>query len=117
MLFVDLLHSCSALTASHYKTQTVEVFSVPPTPHAHKLSHVNIPGLTHPPSPTTRPFSISSTSMAFHPLEMLYGVGGADGIVRVMGCKIDKHAPRFDDYDFDTRHHNQPLSRSTSFIA
>ncbi|KAF7337789.1 Target of rapamycin complex 1 subunit mip1 [Mycena sanguinolenta] len=30
-----------------------------------------------------------SNSLAFHPLEMLYGVGEPDGTVRVLGCKLN----------------------------
>ncbi|KAJ7699184.1 raptor N-terminal caspase like domain-containing protein [Mycena metata] len=43
-------------------------------------------------APLTRgllsPFIPRMTSFAFHPMEMLYGVGEPDGTVRVLGCKL-----------------------------
>ncbi|KAJ7070515.1 hypothetical protein C8F01DRAFT_382159 [Mycena amicta] len=44
-------------------------------------------GLPFPPSRTfPSPFIPRLSSLKFHPLEMLYGVGEPDGTVRIMGC-------------------------------
>jgi hypothetical protein len=32
----------------------------------------------------------NSSSLTFHPNEMLLGVGGVDGIVKVYGCNLQK---------------------------
>lgn len=74
------------------------------------LSNPNVPtGISAFPRGTPSPFIPRSTSLAFHPMEMLYGVGGPDGTgqypyftslvfvtnficslltVRIMGCKF-----------------------------
>lgn len=47
-------------------------------------------GLSHPPSRD----SYTQTSLIFHPNEMLFGIGSADGMIRVMGCNLtDQNAP------------------------
>ncbi|KAJ6604969.1 hypothetical protein B0H10DRAFT_2077476 [Mycena sp. CBHHK59/15] len=46
-------------------------------------------GLTAQPSRAlVCPFIPRSSSLVFHPMEMLYGLGEPDGTVRVMGCKL-----------------------------
>lgn len=43
----------------------------------------------YPIRPLPSPCIPRSSSIAFHPTEMLYGLGLPDGTIRVMGCKMD----------------------------
>ena len=54
------------------------------------LSRYSFPtGLTQPPPREMPSSSIHSLSgVAFHPNEMIVGLGGPDGIIRIMGCKV-----------------------------
>ncbi|TEB32325.1 hypothetical protein FA13DRAFT_1662659 [Coprinellus micaceus] len=79
----------SAIMPSRWKTQRVSVF------HTDKgetpLSYSDlVTGLgAYPIRPLPSSSIPRSSSLAFHPTEMLYGVGLPDGSLRVMGCKID----------------------------
>lgn len=88
----------SALTPTHWRDQRVTVQSLSrATPLSTFTVPSNIGGF---PSNLARGEGGSSgsggpsayvprmTSLAFHPMEMLYGVGGPDGTVRIMGCKF-----------------------------
>ncbi|KAI0271448.1 raptor N-terminal caspase like domain-containing protein [Gloeopeniophorella convolvens] len=77
----------SALSPSNWRTQRAVVHSVP---RLTALSTVNLStGLTTSP---TRGFPSQyiprSSSLVFHPTEMLYGVGSPDGTVRIHGSKL-----------------------------
>ncbi|KAA1478089.1 hypothetical protein DENSPDRAFT_934104 [Dentipellis sp. KUC8613] len=77
----------SAITPSNWRYQRTIVHSLS---HPEVLSTVNIPtGLASAPSRgPPSPFIPRSSSLIFHPTEMLYSVGSADGTVRVLGCKL-----------------------------
>jgi regulator-associated protein of mTOR len=79
----------SAIIPSRWKTQRVSVF------HTDKgeipLSYSDlVTGLgAYPIRPLPSSSIPRSSSLAFHPTEMSYGVGLPDGSVCVLGCKID----------------------------
>jgi len=81
----------SALTPQHWRDQRVTVQSLS---RATPLSAFNVPsGINGFPQCAQggggpSPYVPRLTSLAFHPMEMLYGVGGPDGTVRIMGCKF-----------------------------
>ncbi|KAJ6541734.1 hypothetical protein B0H19DRAFT_1174442 [Mycena capillaripes] len=77
----------SAISPRSWKTQRVKIHSLKQDT---TLSSFGVTtGLTAPlPRGLLSSFIPRSTSLAFHPLEMLYGVGEPDGTVRVMGCKL-----------------------------
>jgi len=78
--------STSAVSPSSWKAQraVVHSFSRPG-----ELSRMNIPtGVTSPPRDYPSPSIPRHGSLVFHPTEMLYGVGGPDGTVRIIGCKL-----------------------------
>ncbi|EPQ60061.1 WD40 repeat-like protein [Gloeophyllum trabeum ATCC 11539] len=77
----------SAVNSTQYRTQRATVQSL--TLSA-VLSSVDInTGLT---APTARhqpsPFIPRSSSLVFHPTEMVYAIGPPDGSLRILGCKI-----------------------------
>ena len=51
---------------------------------------VHSSGLHHAPPPHVSPHHAAHTSLAFHPNEMLYAVGSADGTIRLVGCKLQE---------------------------
>lgn len=75
----------SAISPAYWRSQRTIVQPLDkPTP----LSAFNIStGLTSHPRSLPSPFIPRSSSLVFHPTEMLYGLGGPDGTVRIMGCK------------------------------
>jgi len=81
----------SALTPTHWRDQRTMVQSLS---RSTPLSNFNIPtGLSVFPQAARggggpSPFIPRWTSLVFHPMEMLYGIGGPDGTVRIMGCKF-----------------------------
>jgi len=79
--------STSALTPSSWKFQRAIVHSLM---DSNPLSVFDIStGLSvYPSRGAPSCFIPRSTSLAFHPTEMLYGVGESDGYVRIMGCKF-----------------------------
>lgn len=91
----DVFAASSALGSNNYKFQTITVHSMPPSNRP--LSRHHVAGLNHPPSKSLpSAYIMSSTSLVFHPHEMLYGVGGADGTIRVFGCNMDKESAQPD---------------------
>ncbi|EGO19096.1 hypothetical protein SERLADRAFT_454001 [Serpula lacrymans var. lacrymans S7.9] len=82
-----VLATTSALTPTHWRHQSLMVHSLlRPSP---PLSMLQLPtGLTsyNPRGPS--PFIPRSTSLTFHPMEMLYAAGEPDGSVKIMGCKL-----------------------------
>ncbi|KAG5654155.1 hypothetical protein H0H81_006867 [Sphagnurus paluster] len=77
----------SAINPAYWKSKRTLVQSLT---HGNTLSEFGVPtGLSVPPyRALPSPFIPRSTSLVFHPTEMLYGLGGPDGTVRIMGCKI-----------------------------
>ncbi|KAG6812628.1 hypothetical protein H0H92_001711 [Tricholoma furcatifolium] len=77
----------SSITPTHWRTQQTAVHSLA---RRRVLSEYPIPtGLTLPPSRALpSPFIPRSSSLVFHPTEMLFGLGGPDGSVRIMGCHL-----------------------------
>ncbi|EAU92443.2 mip1 [Coprinopsis cinerea okayama7 len=77
----------SAVSPTQWKAQRVSVHTIDKAIH---LSSINAPtGLSaYPIRPMPSPYIPRSTSLVFHPTEMLYGVGEPDGSIRVMGCKF-----------------------------
>ncbi|KAF8899316.1 raptor N-terminal caspase like domain-containing protein [Infundibulicybe gibba] len=77
----------SAITPTNWRSQRIIVQSFDQIP---PLSAFNIStGLTMNPVRTLpSPFLPRSSSLVFHPTEMLYGIGEPDGNIRIMGCKI-----------------------------
>ncbi|KII94228.1 hypothetical protein PLICRDRAFT_101175 [Plicaturopsis crispa FD-325 SS-3] len=77
----------AALTLSNWRAQRTVV---QPISSAKPLSTLNISsGLSvYPSRGYPSPFIPRSTSLVFHPTEMLYGVGGPDGSIKIMGCKM-----------------------------
>ncbi|KAF8490741.1 hypothetical protein JB92DRAFT_3007752 [Gautieria morchelliformis] len=80
----------SAVTPTHWRSHTTLVHSLPPSQPA-VLSRVHhSTGLHHGPSPHTSQYAAAHTSLVFHPNEMLYAVGVADGTIRLLGCKLQE---------------------------
>jgi len=81
----------SAITLTHWRDQRIMVQSVS---RSVPLSNFSVPTGTSSFSHSARggggpsPYIPRSTSLVFHPMEMLYGIGGPDGTVRIMGCKF-----------------------------
>ncbi|KDR78409.1 hypothetical protein GALMADRAFT_245577 [Galerina marginata CBS 339.88] len=77
----------SSISPVYWRAQRIVVQSVnKPTP----LSAFNVPtGLTTPPIRGLPSLFIPrSSSLVFHPMQMLYATGGPDGCVRIMGCGL-----------------------------
>jgi len=76
----------SAINPSYWRSQRTVVQSL----SRDTLSEFNVStGLLIPPSRSLpSPFIPRSSSLVFHPTEMLYGLGEPDGTVRIMGCKL-----------------------------
>ncbi|KAG1848524.1 hypothetical protein DFJ58DRAFT_796171 [Suillus subalutaceus] len=76
----------SALTPANFRHQRLTVHSISdPSP----LSTLSLPtGLNAYPSRPPTPYIPRHTSLAFHPMEMLYAVGQPDGSVKITGCKL-----------------------------
>ncbi|QRV97289.1 WD repeat protein [Ceratobasidium sp. AG-Ba] len=81
--------STSAITSAA-RPQTIIVHSLPPIDRPSVLSRFTVPvAQTHSHHFTARsPFFSGPSSLAFHPNEMLYAMGGPDGVVRMFGCKL-----------------------------
>ncbi|KAI5124927.1 hypothetical protein M0805_007354 [Coniferiporia weirii] len=100
----DVHEQCSVFAASatispsrwrHQNTLVHSLHALPPNQPS-LLSRLSLPsGLHYPPQRDTSSLSVAgSSSLAFHPHEMLLGIGGGDGVVRLMGCKlIDQSEP------------------------
>ncbi|TFK24262.1 hypothetical protein FA15DRAFT_619557 [Coprinopsis marcescibilis] len=83
----NVFATSSAITPLHWRAQRVSVNVVD---KGHNLSSINIStGLSaYPIRPNPSNSIPRSSSLVFHPTEMLYGLGEPDGTIRVMGCKI-----------------------------
>ncbi|KAI0348333.1 hypothetical protein BDW22DRAFT_1350515 [Trametopsis cervina] len=75
----------SSVTPSNWRTQRTAVHSLARSGALSTLSTVlTVP----PPREPLSPFIPRTSSLAFHPRQMVYAVGSLDGSVRVMGCKL-----------------------------
>lgn len=85
----NIISSTSALTQSNWRSHTTVVHSLPICGNKDDvLSRVVHPtGLHEMPNTHTLPFY---SDVVFHPNEMLYAIAGADGTVRLMGCKLQE---------------------------
>ena len=86
-----------------WRNQTVSIFSTKENVDA--LGSTVLPtGLTHPhPRLGTNnqmyKFHVATSSLFFHPTEMLLGIGGLDGRVRILGCNLgDWRVPDADEF-------------------
>ncbi|KAG6849018.1 hypothetical protein H0H93_011963, partial [Arthromyces matolae] len=77
----------SAINLANWRSQKAVVYSMSKN---RRLSTLFLPtGHVVPPSRGfPSPFIPRSSSLAFHPTEMLVGLGEPDGTVRIMGCKL-----------------------------
>ena len=85
-----LFYSTTAVTSTHWRSHTTFVHSLPPSQPSFLSRVHHTTGLPHAPSLHTSQFPAAYTSLAFHPNEMLYAVGGADGTIRLLGCKLEE---------------------------
>ncbi|KAJ3493649.1 hypothetical protein NLJ89_g10966 [Agrocybe chaxingu] len=75
----------SAVTPIYWRAQRVSVQNLTTPLSAYNISTgLNTPPIRVLPSP----FIPRTTSLVFHPTEMVYAMGAPDGTVRVMGCKL-----------------------------
>ncbi|EJD01108.1 uncharacterized protein FOMMEDRAFT_21560 [Fomitiporia mediterranea MF3/22] len=83
----------SSLSATRYREQMAYIHShhaLPPNQPV-LLSRFAVPsGLHYPPQRDMS--SIPPSNLAFHPHEMILGVGGVEGTIRLMGCKLVEQA-------------------------
>ncbi|TBU58181.1 hypothetical protein BD310DRAFT_879568 [Dichomitus squalens] len=81
----EVFAATSSLTTANSRSQRTDVQSLETRRGLGSLSiNLSIP----PARDTTTPFTPRTSSLAFHPREMVYGVGFWDGSVRIMGCKL-----------------------------
>ncbi|KAI0640244.1 hypothetical protein C8Q77DRAFT_121368 [Trametes polyzona] len=81
----EVFAATSSLMVSNWRTQRTDVHSLAAKRTLGSLTT----GLTvPPPRESATPFTPRTSSLAFHPREMVYGVGSWDGTVRIMGCKL-----------------------------
>lgn len=84
----SLPFSLSSVNNATWKSQTVTVQTLPPT-EERILSTTVIPsGMHHPPRHPPSPYLPGLSSITFHPNDTIYAVAGADGGVRIFGCKL-----------------------------
>lgn len=99
-LTVSTTHEClcrsAAITPLKWRQQRTAVHSLHALPPNQPplLSRLSFPsGLYYPPQRELPSPSIPSlSSLAFHPREMILGIGGPDGAIRLMGCKLIEQA-------------------------
>ncbi|EIW63818.1 ubiquitin-binding TORC1 subunit KOG1 [Trametes versicolor FP-101664 SS1] len=81
----EVFAATSSLMVSNWRTQRTEVQSLA-TKRA--LGSLTTGLAIPPPRDSTTPFTPRTSSLAFHPREMVYAVGSWDGTVRITGCKL-----------------------------
>ncbi|KAJ7591195.1 raptor N-terminal caspase like domain-containing protein [Mycena floridula] len=95
----DIFGMTSAISPSNWKSQRITVRSVPRVPepgwNGDLLTKINIStGHGAPPSRVLpSPYIPRTSSLVFHPTEMLYGIGQPDGTIRIMGCNFASPIP------------------------
>lgn len=92
--FSLFISSSASLTPAKYRYQTTIVHSLHAYPPYQPgiLSRLQHPGLSYPPPPTRDSFNSTVSTLAFHPYEMLLGIGGSDGTIQLVGCKLTENA-------------------------
>ncbi|EMD32619.1 hypothetical protein CERSUDRAFT_87930 [Gelatoporia subvermispora B] len=83
----EVFAATSSLTRANWRTQRTVVHSLSlsrPVPLSTNMSGLTIPPPRDPPTP----FVQRSSSLSFHPREMVYALGLWDGTVRITGCKL-----------------------------
>lgn len=90
--FTLLIVICSRLSSSPSSRQRDQIayvhslHALPPNQPRLLSSYPVHTSLHHPPQRGTS--TTPSSSLAFHPHEMLFGIGAADGTIRLVGCKL-----------------------------
>lgn len=85
----------ASVTPVNYRYQTTIVHSLHAYPPYQPgiLSRMQLSSrLNHPPPLARDPNSTTVSALAFHPNEMLLGIGNYDGTIRIMGCKLTESA-------------------------
>jgi len=87
----------SAVSAREYRSQSTIVQSLKLEPSI--LGRINVStGLGHAPYRPPSAFHAATSSLSFHPTEMLLAIGAIDGKVRIAGCNLgDWRAPEPED--------------------
>ncbi|KAL6307817.1 hypothetical protein BKA93DRAFT_767971 [Sparassis latifolia] len=81
----DVFAATSSPTTTNWRAQRTEVHSFTrATPLTALATQLTLP----PPREPSLPFVTRSSSLVFHPREMVYAAGFWDGAVRIMGCKL-----------------------------
>jgi len=80
----------SAVTPTNWRAHTTIVHSIPPSDSSVLSRVIHPSGLHHAPPLHAGQHAAAHTSLAFHPNEMLYAVGSADGTIRLVGCKLQE---------------------------
>ncbi|KAH9948210.1 hypothetical protein B0H21DRAFT_890681 [Amylocystis lapponica] len=81
----NVFAATSTMSPTNWRAQRTVVHSLTrATPLSTLSSTVTLP----PPREPLPPFVSRSSSLSFHPREMVYGIGSWDGSVRIMGCKL-----------------------------
>ncbi|TFY55214.1 hypothetical protein EVJ58_g8388 [Rhodofomes roseus] len=81
----EVFATTSSLVPSNWRTQRTSVHSFArQSPLSTLTTGLTVP----PPRDSYLPFITRSSSLVFHPKEMVYAVGHWDGCVRIMGCKL-----------------------------
>ncbi|KAB5592445.1 WD repeat protein mip1 [Ceratobasidium theobromae] len=108
----------SAIVATP-RPQTIVIHSIPPVEKPSALSKFSVP-ITHGHVSARSPFFSGPSSLVFHPNEMLYAMGGPDGIVRMYGCKLresqEEDVPRgpFEHVPRVNGHHHEGLRMAST---
>ncbi|KAL5530680.1 KOG1 [Sanghuangporus sanghuang] len=79
----------SSISSGRHREQTAYVHSLHALPPNQPRLLSSFPihsGIHHPPQRGVP--SAPSSGLAFHPHEMLFGIGATDGTIRLMGCKL-----------------------------
>ncbi|RPD64751.1 hypothetical protein L227DRAFT_540999 [Lentinus tigrinus ALCF2SS1-6] len=81
----EVFAATSSLNPSNWRSQRTEVRSLE---SRRAIGSLTAALTSPPPREGVTPFTPRTSSLAFHPREMVYGVGFWDGAVRIMGCKL-----------------------------
>jgi len=97
----------SAVTASSWRQQTVTVHPLPPHHNTPRITRLEFnTGLHSPPSrgsTLSGKYFSSPTALVFHPHEMMFAFGGADGKVKITGCNMRELEARVTHQNFEPR--------------
>ena len=100
-----MLSRSSAVTSSRWRHQTTVVHSLYPDHTTTELSRTSLHTGLHSAPPRVPPYPCipTTSSLTFHPNEMIMAIGTPDGLVRLLGCKL---VDRPDIYRFRTDTHS-----------